>query len=229
MADQSWLNFWYPIKELDIVKRSNIEYKSGLILLLSVLCGLCTVYYSLRLESECSDANVILSFFFFSIPIGMKKFGKWNIFGMAVCIGWMIDNVIIARCSPKEAISLSFYQSLIPSYFILASEEYVFGGFFVSFLLMFSLPYEYSGVIEALEKVPQDELKDFVLSIFDRTQMLNSGHLLAVFGLTMWMHSCSHKEFKLMNKLLEETKQAKQAAEMFFAAFSHEFRSPLNS
>ena len=159
----------------------------------------------------------------------MKNFGRWNIFGMAVCIGWMVDNVIIARCHPQEAISLSFYQSLIPSYFILASEEYVFGGFFVSFLLMFSLPTEYAAYLETLEAVSDQDLRAFVLETMKRTQRLNSGHLLAVFGLTMWMHSCSHNEFKLMNRLLEETKQAKQAAEMFFAAFSHEFRNPLNS
>ncbi|OMJ74670.1 hypothetical protein SteCoe_26348 [Stentor coeruleus] len=229
MDDKCWLRYWYPITDMDIVTKSNIEYKSGLILLLSILCGLCTVYYSISLESSCSTANLFLSIYFFCIPLGMKNFGRWNICGMAVCIGWVVDNVVVARCTPTEAISLSFYQSLIPSYFILASEEYIFGGFFVSFLLMFSLPFEYSGVYEAMDAVPNEELRNYVMLTLKRTQTLNSGHLLAVFGLTMWMHSCSKNEFKVMNKLLEETKQAKQAAEMFFAAFSHEFRNPLNS
>lgn len=224
------LKFWYPQKDMDIVKSTMIEYKSGLILLLTLLCGLCTIMYAfMDFSIECSRINIGLSIYFFCIPFGMKFFGKWKIFGMAVCIGWMFDNILVARCTPKEAISLGFYQSLIPSYFILASEEYVFGGFFVTFQLMFSLPYEYSGLYETSELMNNEEFRNFANEVFKRTELLNSFHLLAVLGLTMWMQSCSNKEFKLMNKLLEETKQAKQSAEMFFAAFSHEFRSPLNS
>ena len=229
MSEKPWIKYLYPTNELDIVKVSIIELKSGLILLLSVLCGFCTLYYASFLQAECATANASMALFFFSIPFGLKIYGKWNLFGMIVCIGWTLDNLIISQCNPAEALPLSFYQSLIPSYFILASEEYVLGGFFGSFLLMVSLPYEYSGVTETVKKLDYEELKIFVADTIARSQLLNSGHLLAVFGLTMWMHTCSRKELKLMSKLLEETKQAKQAAEVFFAAFSHEFRNPLNS
>jgi signal transduction histidine kinase len=74
-----------------------------------------------------------------------------------------------------------------------------------------------------------DVYKEYLTGVIKRTQFMNSLHLFAVFGLTLWIHKCSNNDLKLMNKLLEETKQAKQAAEMFFAAFSHEFRNPLNS
>lgn len=229
MEDKSWLKYWYPASNMNLVERTSIESKSGLILLLSILCGLCTIYYSILLESSCSTANVILSFYFFCIPVGMKQFGKWDFFGMAVCIGWMADNVIVAQCMPEEAISLSFFQSLIPSYFVLASEKYIFGGCFVSFLLCYSLPYEYNSLNTTISPMQLPEFKEYMTRVVQRTQFMNSLHLFAVFGLTLWLHKCSNNDLKLMSKLLEETKQAKQAAEMFFAAVSHEFRNPLNS
>ena len=171
----------------------------------------------------------MLSAYFILVPIGMKLIGRWNLFGMAVCIGWMVDNILVARCSPKQAIALSFFQSLIPSYFILSSEKYIFGGIFVTLQLIFFIPYEYAGVHKALEGLNNEEFREFSLEIIKETEFFNLLHLLAVFGLTMWMQSRSNHEFKFMDRLLIETKQAKQAAEMFFAAFSHEFRNPLNS
>ena len=229
MENKSWLKYWYPDTNLGLVERTSIESKSGLIVLLSILCGLCTIYYAILLDSSCSSLNMVMSLYFFCIPIGMKHFGHWDLFGMAVCIGWMADNVIVAQCLPEDAISLSFYQSLIPSYFVLASEKYVFGGCFVSFLLCYSLPYEYSAIYRAVETMPPIAFQDYMVNVMKRTQFMNSLHLFAVFGLTLWIHKCSNNDLKLMSKLLEETKQAKQAAEMFFAAFSHEFRNPLNS
>ena len=229
MVRSNWLKYLYPNISLDVVNRSVIEYKTGLILLLDILCFLCTVMYSFTLKSYCSSGNVLLSVYFILLPVGMKLIGRWNLFGMAVCIGWLVDNILVARCSLNQAIPLSFFQSLIPSYFILSSEMYIFGGIFVTFQLTFSLPYQYAGVYEALGELDNEEFRIVVLELIKETELFNLLHMLAVFGLTMWLQSCSNHEFKFMNKLLLETKQAKQAAEMFFAAFSHEFRNPLNS
>src|SRR5574343_137038 len=128
MENKSWLKYWYPDTNLGLVERTSIESKSGLIVLLSILCGLCTIYYAILLDSSCSSLNMVMSLYFF--------------------------------CIPEDAISLSFYQSLIPSYFVLASEKYVFGGCFVSFLLCYSLPYEYSSIYRAVETMPPLDCQD---------------------------------------------------------------------
>ena len=224
-----WLKYWYPAHNLDIVTASHVEHKSGFVLILSILCGLLTIYYIFCLDSQLSSWNLALIVYFFAIPFGMKWFGRWNVFGIAMSVGWGIENLYVSYCSPIEAIPLSFFQSLIPSYFIIVSEEYVLGGFVSSILLMYSLPFEYSVVSQHIESLSDNELRAFINSTVQRTKILNSGHLLLSFCITIWMHACSRNKFKIMSKLLEETKQAKQAAEMFFAAFSHEFRNPLAS
>ena len=177
MVRRSWLKYLYPDISLSAVNRSVIENKAGLILLLDSLCLLCTVMYSFTLTSfYCCSGNFMLSAYFILVPIGMKLIGRWNLFGMAVCIGWMVDNILVARCSPKQAIALSFFQSLIPSYFILSSEKYIFGGIFVTLQLIFFIPYEYAGVHKALEGLNNEEFREFSLEIIKETEFFNLLH-----------------------------------------------------
>lgn len=226
---KSWLKYAYPKFERNRVQSQVLEYRVGLILLLCLICFFCAFFYTFHHSFPKNLLDLALAVYFLVIPVLMKRYGNWKLFGNLVCIGWLVDNLLVATESPSEALALSFFQSLIPSYLLLASEQYLFAGCFASFVFFFALPYEYDLLNGTLDYKTEEELREYIGNVVDSAQVLNRGHLIATFFMTLWLTMCNKQDNKFMQGLLEEAENARKATETFFAAFSHEFRNPLNA
>ena len=229
MSVKYWIKFFYPEAEKDNVDSQLLEYRIGLILIVSVFCFLCTVYYSFLGSFELRIFGFPLSIYFLVLPTVMKYVGRWKLFGLCSCSGWLVSNLVIGNHLPKEIIGLNFFQSLIPSYLLLATEDYRVSSMCALIVGVISMPYQYDNVYDKIISLEDHELKSYIISILNITKELNRYHLIASFGLTLWMSVCKRHEIDLMRSLKEGAEQAKKSTEIFFAAFSHEFRNPLNA
>jgi hypothetical protein len=229
MDVKSWLRFFYPGLANDTVNTQFLEYRIGLIVSLSLSCSLCTLIYVSQGTTDFKIYCICLSVYFLVLPTAMKFMGKWRLFGFLCCTGWLTSNLVIGNSLPKETIGLNFFQSLIPSYLLLATEDYRFSTMAAMIIGLISMPYQYDNVYDKIISLEDNEIKPYVIFVLNNTKTLNRYHLIASFGLTVWMSICKQKEINLMKALKEAAEQAKKSTETFFAAFSHEFRNPLNA
>lgn len=229
MNAKSWLRYFYPETLEDSIGSQLLEYHIGLIVLLSLSCSLCAFYYVDKGSDEFKVIVVSISAYFLFLPIAMKTIGKWQFFGLLCCVGWLICNQIIGDHLPNQTIGLNFFQSLIPSYLLLATEDYYISTISAIIVCIVSTPYQYDNMYDKIISLEDHELKPYIASVLNVTRDLNKFHLIATFGLTLWMSLCKSKEVTFMKTLKEAAEQARKSTEMFFAAFSHEFRNPLNA
>ena len=185
MNAKSCLRFFYPNFPEDKPGSQFLEYRVGLIIILSLSCSLCSLAYAERAGAELKIFSLILSLFFIILPIGMKYIGRWQIFGLLCCLGWLADNLLVGINLPIEVIGLNFFQSLIPSYLLLATEDYTFSGIAAILVGFISIPYQYDNVYYNLISLEDREIKPFVISILNKTKDLNRCHLFATFILTL--------------------------------------------
>lgn len=229
MGIKLFLRNFYPDTVDDSVGNQLLEYRIGLILLLSVSSAFCTLLYSDQGGNELRIYSGGLFIYFIVLVGAMKRFGKWRLIGLFSCCGWLLSNHIISSSLPMDSIGLNFFQSLIPSYILLATEDYRYSSMAALLISLVSMPYQYDAVYDSIISLEHDELKFFIISSLNHTKVLNRVHLLLTFGLTVWMDICKKQEVNLMASLKETAEKAKKGTESFFAAFSHEFRNPLNS
>ncbi|OMJ77081.1 hypothetical protein SteCoe_23395 [Stentor coeruleus] len=229
MNAKSWLRYFYPETSEDSIGSQLLEYHIGLIVLLSLSCSLCAFYYVDKGSEEFKIIVVSISVYFLFLPIAMKTIGKWQFFGLLCCVGWLVCNQIIGDHLPNQTIGLNFFQSLIPSYLLLATEDYYISTISAIIVCLVSTPYQYDNIYDKILNLEDHELKPYITSVLNATRDLNKFHLIATFGLTLWMSLCKSKEVTFMKTLKEAAEQARKSTEMFFAAFSHEFRNPLNA
>lgn len=229
MNVKDFLRYFYPGIVEEGATGEILNYRIGLILILSVSCSLCTLYYYEKGDDELKQYTITLSIYFLALPSLMKYIGHWNIFGLLCCVGWLISNIIIGNFLPRYVIGLNFFQSLIPSYMLLATEEYSCSFMAAVFVGAISVPYQYNHVYEEIVGLDVQEAKTYIITILHDTRDLNKYHLMASFGLTLWMSFCKKREVSFIKSLKEAAESAKKSTEIFFAAFSHEFRNPLNA